>query len=143
MYSRPLQEAPFTGQRTPHAPPGAETGGAAKGEISRPQTHVRNSGIAKRSGHQDRLRDAGPLQRRVYPGYLHPRHHLGKGGGGQRDGQYPLRCSPVVFGHFAVWGSAWVKALPQIFPRIILTQKQKKGSGISRFQNLFGCGDRT
>ena len=66
----------LAGQRTPYAPPGAETGGIAESALPRPQTHICDPGPTKRSGHQNRLRDAGPLLRRIHPGHLHPRHHL-------------------------------------------------------------------
>ncbi len=139
----PHRRPHLAGQRTPYAPPGAETGGIAESALPRPQTHICDPGPTKRSGHQNRLRDAGPLLRRIHPGHLHPRHHLREEGSGEYDGWHPLRCSPVVSGHFAVWVSAWVRALTQIFNRTILCQKQRKSSEISRSQNFSGCGDRT
>lgn len=56
------------------------------------RAYVRNCGSAKRSGYQDGLRDAGPLQRRVYAGHLRPRYHPGTASGGEYHGEYPLRC---------------------------------------------------
>lgn len=143
VFPSPTGGPIFTGQRPAYAPPGAETGRVAEGSVPRSPTYLRNPGTAKRRRHQDSLRNAGPLQRRIHPGHLHPRHYLSKERGGKYDGEYPLRRSPVVSGHFAVWVSAWVETLPQIFARIISTQKQRKSPEISRFQDFCGCGDRT
>ena len=54
------------------------------------RAYVRYGSPAKRSGHQDRLRDAGPLQCRVHTGYLRPRDHPGPEPGGGYHGEYPL-----------------------------------------------------
>ena len=53
---------------------------------------ILNALLAKRCGYQNRERNAGPLQRRVYAGHLRPRHHPGAAASGEYHGEYPLRC---------------------------------------------------
>ena len=55
------------------------------------RAHLRHSGSAKRSGCENRVRNAGPLQCRVHPGHLHPCDHLGPAAGGGGHGTRPLR----------------------------------------------------
>ena len=64
--------------------------------------------------------------------------------GGYRGyhGEYPLRCHLILSEHFAVWVSAWVKALTHFLTQIIFQQKQRKSPEILRFQGFFGCGGR-
>ena len=105
----------LTGQCAPHAPPGAETGGVARGSVPRFETYLRYTGPAKRCGHQNRVRHAGALQRRVHSGHLRPCDHLGPEGGGQHYGETPLRqrltrsksFRPFPL-HFPVWVRVWV-----------------------------------
>ena len=78
-------------QCAPHAPPSTETGGTASSQVPRFKTHLRHPGPAKRSGCENRVRNAGPLQCRVHPGYLRPRDHLGPATGGGGHGTRPLR----------------------------------------------------
>ena len=54
--------------------------------------YIRHSSATKRRGHQGGERDAGPLQRGLYAGYLRPRHHPGTAAGGKYHGKYPVRC---------------------------------------------------
>ena len=79
----------FSGQCPPHAPPGAEAGGIASGQVPRSPSYLRNSGPPERGGRQDGVRDAGALLGRVHPGHLCPRHHGGPEGGGQDHGEGP------------------------------------------------------
>ena len=60
------------------------------------RAHVRNGRPAKWCGHQDGFRDAGTLQCGFHPGHIRPRDHSGTEGGGQYDGQRPLRQSPAL-----------------------------------------------
>lgn len=54
---------------------------------------------------------------------------------------YPvLRSSKQTF---PVWVSVRVTALTQIFHPIFPTEKQRKRPEILRFQDVYGCGDRT
>ena len=97
-------------QRASHAPPGAEAGGTARGQVPRFEAHFRNPGPTKRSGCENRLRHAGPLQRRVYPGHLRPCDHLGPAAGGESHGTCPLRqfialSSPEKFPYGSESGS--------------------------------------
>ena len=59
------------------------------------RAYVRYGSPAKRSGYQDRLRDAGPLQRGLHPGHLRPRHRghaeRGRGPDGQLYRPEPLK----------------------------------------------------
>ena len=66
--------------------------------------------LTKRSGCENRLRHAGPLQRRVYPGHLRPCDHLGPAAGGESHGTCPLRqfialSSPEKFPYGSESGS--------------------------------------
>src|SRR5699024_1713668 len=79
----------FAGQRAPYAPPGAEAGGVAQSSIPRPPAHVRNPGTPERGGHQDGVRDAGTLQRRVHFGHLRPRYDSSPERGGKNYGKSP------------------------------------------------------
>ena len=63
-----------------------EAGRAALCAVPRPAPHIRYPGPAKRGRRENRLFHSGPLQRRVYPGHLRPRHHHRPAGGGQEDG---------------------------------------------------------
>ncbi len=86
--------------------------------------YVRHGGLAERRGHQNRERDAGPLQRGVYAGHLCLRHHGGTASGGEHHGQYPIRCCRALTGHFSVWVGAWVKEKGQK-----LTARKSKKNG--------------
>ena len=79
----------LSGQCAPYAPPGAEAGGAASGQVPRSAAHLRNPGPSEWSGHQDSVRNAGALLRRLHPGHLCPCHHSGPEGGGQDHGESP------------------------------------------------------
>ena len=83
------RRAHLPGQRPPQAPRSAEAGGVTPGPVPRPAPHLRDAGAPERRGYQDRLRDAGPLLRRVHPGYLRPRHHPGPAAGGGHHGSGP------------------------------------------------------
>ena len=89
--SRPHGRTHVSGQRAPHAPPSAEAGGTAQAQIPRSEAHVRNAGPSKRSGRENGVRDAGPLQRRVHSGHLRPCDHLGSAAGGGGYGTCPIR----------------------------------------------------
>ena len=52
------------------------------------RAYVRYGSPAKRSGYQDRLRDAGPLQCRVHAGHLRPCHPPDAGPGGRNHGKF-------------------------------------------------------
>ena len=82
----------LTGQRAPHAPPGAEAGGVAQSSIPRPPAYLRNTGPSERGGHQDGVRDAGTLLGGVHPGHLCPRHHIGPEGSGEDHGKSSGEC---------------------------------------------------
>ena len=74
------------------------------------RAHLRNPGPAKRSGCENRLRHAGPLQCRVHPGHLRPCDYLGPAAGGGSDGTRPLRqfialSSPEKFPYGSESGS--------------------------------------
>ena len=71
------------GQCPAYAPPGAETGRAASGQIPRFEAYLRNTGPSERRGHQDSVRDAGTLPGRLHPRHLCPHHHIGSKGSGQ------------------------------------------------------------
>ena len=51
--------------------------------LPRLPSHILGAGPAKRSRRENPLRQAGSLQRRVYPGHLRPRHHLHAEAGGE------------------------------------------------------------
>ena len=74
------------------------------------RAHLRHPGSAKRSGCENRVRNAGALQRRVYPGHLRPCDHLGPAAGGGSHGTRPLRqfialSSPEKFPYGSESGS--------------------------------------
>ena len=77
----------LSGQRPAYAPPGAEAGGIASGQVPRSAAHVRNPGPPERGGHQDGVRNAGTLLGRLHPGHLCPCHDSGPEGGGQDHGK--------------------------------------------------------
>ena len=74
-------------QRVAYAPSGAEAGRTAQGAVPRFTTHLRYPGAAKRGGCENRVRDAGPLLRRVYPGHLRPYHQRSTETGSADDGE--------------------------------------------------------
>ena len=84
-YRRPN----LAGQCPPHAPSGAETGRIASGQVPRSPAHLRHAGPPERGRHQDGVRNAGTLQRRVHFGHLCPRHDSSPERGGQGHGKSP------------------------------------------------------
>ena len=60
------------GQCAVHAPSGMKAGGTAQGEGPEFEIYFCRPGSAERSGHQDRLRAAGPCLCRFHPGHLRP-----------------------------------------------------------------------
>ena len=50
------------------------------------RAHLRHPASAKRSGCENRVRNAGPLQCRVHPGHLRPRDHSGAKRGSESHG---------------------------------------------------------
>ena len=92
------------------APPGAETGGTAPSQVPRFKAYLRNPGSPEWGGCENGVRDAGPLQRRVYPGHLRPCDHLGPAAGGGGHGTRSLRqfialSSPEKFPYGSKSGS--------------------------------------
>jgi len=75
------------------------------------------------------LRNAGSLQRRVYPGHLCPRYHCRAEAGSKYNGSNPLRHSPAVknfSGAFPVWVTVWVKTrLGKVSPRKKFRKQRK------------------
>ena len=75
------------GQCAPHAPPGVEARRIAGASLPRPAPHLRHPGPAERCGHQNRLRYAGPLLRRLHPGHLRSCHYICAEGSGSDYGE--------------------------------------------------------
>ena len=92
------------GQRPAHAPAGAETGWAAPHPLSRPPTHLRNHGPAKRRGRENGVLDAGSLLGGVHVGYLRPRHHRRPTESGANNGKYPIPCRLMLSATRSRWG---------------------------------------
>lgn len=81
----------LSGQRAAHAPSGAEAGRATQGTIPRLAPHLRHLGPAKRGGCENRVRNAGPLLRRVYSGHIRPQHQCSPETGGADHGECAFR----------------------------------------------------
>ena len=73
--------------------------------LPRLPSHILGAGPAKRSRRENPLRHAGSLQRWVYPGCLRPRHRLHAEAGGERGGEFPLRCPSDLTTPGSLYGS--------------------------------------
>ena len=79
----------LAGQCAEYAAQGTAAGRTAAPSVPRSQTYVRDLGPAERRGHQNRLRDAGPLLCGLYAGHLCPCHNSRAERGGKYYGEYP------------------------------------------------------
>ena len=73
--------------------------------LPRLPSHILGAGPAKRSRRENPLRQAGSLQRRVYPGHLRLRDRLHAEADGERGGEFPLRCPPDLTTPGSLYGS--------------------------------------
>ena len=55
--------------------------------LPRSASHLRDPGLTERRGRENRLRHAGPQQRRLHPGDLHPHHHGSPAPGSRHHGK--------------------------------------------------------
>ena len=106
--------SPRFGRNTPQANPQGRGAGAY--QVSRPETHIRDLGTAKRRRCKNSVFNARSLRRRIHPANLHPRHTAdaakGRGENGQLHGTDPISptgrqstgketiSSPVLFHPF-------------------------------------------
>ncbi len=96
MKQRTGRRPNLPGQRPAHAPEGAETGGIRENPVPPASPPLLGPGSPERRRRQDLVSYAGPLRRRIYPGYLRPRHRCNADQSRQYCQQLPLRCCPVV-----------------------------------------------
>ena len=109
------------GQRVAHAAPSPKAGRVAEGAFSRPASHLRNAGTAKRCGRQDRQQYARALLRGLYAGHLRPCHHRRAAQGSANNGKYPIPC------RLTVSATRWGQRLGQKKRQVSYwTQKRKK-----------------
>ena len=100
----PRRRPHVTGQRSAHAPAGAETGWAAPHPIPRPPTHLRDHGPAERRGRENRQQYARSLLGGFHTGHLRPRHHRRPAQSGANDGEHPLPCGIDLSATRSRWG---------------------------------------
>ena len=80
------------GQRSTHAPAGAEPGGAAPHPIPRSPSYLRDHGPPERRGCKNGVLDARSLLGGFHAGHLRPRHHRRPTQSRPDDGEHPLPC---------------------------------------------------
>ena len=94
------------------------------------RAHIFGPCPAKRCGRENFLRHAGSLLSWLYPRYLLPRHHLHAEAGGERRGEFPLRCSSALtapdsrMGH----GLGQTGTLKTNYPKKFIKQEQSHGN---------------
>ena len=123
------------------------------------RAYLRNAGITKWSGCQNRQQYVGTLRCGFHPPHLHPRYEAEAGRGSTNDGQLhgashvsrknakiaerrqkpPLRYSLNLSAHFRVWVTVWVRQLTHILTHTIFSIFATKKHRNPKFSMLFGA----